>query len=177
MPKLRHYNNLGTTRFITFSCYHRYKLLNDDKIKQIFIDQLNSIRKEYEIKIYGYVIMPEHVHLVLHPPDNLELGKIIGYLKGLTAKAALDYLRSRKSDVLEKLQIVRESELQVAFWQKRCYDHNCRTSQTTREKIEYCHKNPVKEGLAQSQEDWRWSSYNWYMGAENIPLIMDEFEL
>jgi putative transposase len=177
MPKLRHYDNLGTSRFITFSCYHHQQLLNDDKIKQIFIDHLNEIRNKYNVKIYGYVIMPDHIHLLLHPPDNLELGKVIGYLKGLTSRSALDYLRSGESKTLKKLQTMRNGRLQTAFWQKRCYDHNCRTSQTTLEKIEYCHKNPVVRGLVKSQEDWRWSSYNWYLGAEDVPLVIDELEL
>lgn len=177
MPKLKHYDNLGTARFVTFGCYHRYQLLTDEKIKRIFIDNLNIIRQEYQIKIYGYVIMPEHIHLVLHPPDKMKMGLMIGHLKALTAKAALGYYRNRKSQILERLRIVRRSQPIMVFWQGRCHDHNCRTSQTTHEKIEYCHNNPVKKGLVLSPGDWRWSSYNWYMGAGDVPMVMDEIGL
>jgi len=177
MPKLRHYDNLGTSRFITFGCYHHNQLLNDNNIKRIFVEQLDSIRTKYNIKIYGYVLMPEHVHLVLHPPNDIKLGQIIGYLKGLSAKAALTYYRNNNTKIIDKLQTWQGTKQRTAFWQKRCYDHNCRTSQTTLEKVEYCHKNPVVRGLVKSREEWIWSSYNWYMGAEDVPLVMDEIDL
>jgi putative transposase len=151
--------------------------MNDNNIKMMFIGNLNQIRTKYKIKIYGYVIMPEHVHLLLHPPDGLMMGRMISLLKALTAKEALTYLRTRNSRIQEKLRVIRRSQPIMVFWQNRCYDHNCRTSQTTIEKIEYCHNNPVKRELVASPGDWLWSSYNWYMGAGDIPLIMEEIGL
>gem|GEM_PF-6924353 len=57
----------------------------------------------------------------------------------------------------------------------RCYDHNCRSSDKVTEKINYCHNNPVTRGLGSEPGQWRWSSYNWYMGQSDVPLEMDEF--
>ena len=71
---------------------------------------------------------------------------------------------------------IRPDEKRV-FWQKRCYDHNCRTLETTLEKISYCHNNPVRRGLVAEPGDWRWSSYNCYQGVEDVPLTVDRFEL
>jgi putative transposase len=63
MPKLRHYDHLNTARFVTFSCYHRFQLLTDSSVIMAVIDTLQTIRTRYQIKIFGYVVMPEHVHL------------------------------------------------------------------------------------------------------------------
>ena len=176
MTKLRHYDNLGTARFITFCCYHRYQLLNETLAKKSFIRNLIKIREKYNIKLYGYALMPEHVHLVLYPPDDLRLGKVIGQLKALTSREMLAYMRNRQSGLLEKLRVVRGGREICTFWQRRCYDHNCRTSEIVNEKIEYCHKNPVVRGLVKSPEDWIWSSYNYYLGNDDVPIRMDDIE-
>jgi hypothetical protein len=63
------------------------------------------------------------------------------------------------------------------FWQKRCYDHNCRSSDVVKEKIIYCHNNPVKKGMVREPGEYRWSSYNWYQGKSDVPLAMDDYEL
>jgi putative transposase len=62
------------------------------------------------------------------------------------------------------------------LWQRRCYDHNCRTPEVVRQKIEYCHRNPVRRGLVDHPSEWRWSSYNWYHGEGQILLNIDGIE-
>ena len=163
MTKLRHYDNLGTARFITFSCFRRQPNLITDVAKELFIAELNSVRVKYELKIIGYAIMPEHVHLVILPSENLRLGLIIGELKSLVAKRY--FATSGKPGGLKRV-----------FWEKRCYDHNCRTLEIIIEKINYCHNNPVKRGLVESPDKYRWSSHNWYEGIRDVPLTIDEFE-
>jgi len=108
--------------------------------------------------------MPEHVHLVLLPPDGVKLGLVIREIK---SKMAREYFAALASD----------AHGQHIFWQKRCYDHNCRTVDTVREKIVYCHNNPVRRGLVDHSGEYTWSSYTWYQGEQNVPLAMDEFEL
>jgi len=63
-----------------------------------------------------------------------------------------------------------------ALWQRRCYDHNCRTPETVVEKINYCHYNPVVRGLVNSPGEWIWSGYNWYQVNRNVPIKMDGIE-
>jgi REP-associated tyrosine transposase len=176
MPRLRHYDNLETARFITFCCYHRYKLLVDDTIIRIVIDCLKATLEKYNIKIFGYVIMPEHLHLVLQPPSNIKLGIVIGYFKSISAYKALAQMRENKDVRLSKLKVKLEGKTRTVFWQRRCYDHNCRTLETTLEKINYCHKNPVVRELVNSMDEWKWSSYNWYMGKSDVPLFMDSID-
>jgi len=121
--------------------------------------------------------MPEHVHLVVLPPDDALLGIEIGRLKSLTAREMLPILRSQPGQKIDKLSIVRNGVKRPAFWQARCYDHNCRTPQTVREKIIYCHKNPVTRGLVDAPENWPWSSYRWYSGLDGVELEIDGIEL
>lgn len=174
MPKLRHYDHLDTARFVTFSCFRRHQLLTTPAIVTAFLRSLQSVRERYAIRIFGYVVMPEHVHLVLHPPDGLRLGPVIGEVKSQSAGRII-------AEGLVRLPrdctVVKDGRRRQAFWQPRCYDHNCRTPEAVREKINYCHTNPVVRGLVAESGQWAWSSYNWYAGEEDVPLAMDEPKL
>lgn len=174
MPHLHHYDNLGTARFVTFSTYRFYPLINDE-VAAIVIRHLGTMRERTGIKVYGYVLMPDHVHLVLHPPDGATLGREIGGLKALSAREIL----SRMIDaggLPQQLCVKRDGRVKQVFWQRRCYDHNCRNRETVIEKIEYCHNNPVKRLLVESAGDWKWSSYKWYLGERDVPLALDDVD-
>jgi putative transposase len=174
MTNLRHFDHLSTARFVTFSCYHRFRLLTSPQVIRVFLGEVNAARDKYGLKLYGYVVMPEHVHIVVLPPDSIKLGIVIGELKSLSARKMLPLLRNQCGKPLDRLVFNRGGEERTAFWQARCFDHNCRSSGTVREKIEYCHKNPVRRGLVNGPADWLWSSHNWYAGCEAVPLQMDE---
>lgn len=165
MPRLRHYDNEGTARFVTFGCYRKLPLLSNDIARQIVLEELERARLKHEFKILGYVLMPEHLHLVLLPPDGLPLGLVIREIKSRSAKRVF------------ALECEAKAGMQRVFWQKRCYDHNCRTRESTIEKINYCHNNPVRRGLVSEPAGWRWSSYRCYCGLDDVPLQVDRIEL
>ena len=163
MTRLRHYDNLGTARFITFSCYRGKQFLANRPAKALLIKHLNGTRKKHRFKLWAYVIMPEHVHLVMLPPDEMKMGLVIREIKSLTAREYFALTPGKRSE-------------KRVFWKKRCYDHNCRSEASVMEKIAYCHKNPVVRGLVAKPENYQWSSYNWYRGMEGVPLAMDEID-
>lgn len=163
MTRLRHHDDWGTARFVTFSCYQRLPSLNVSDAKQIVIEELDRARQKHKFKLIGYVLMPEHVHLVLLPPDEMKLGLVIREIKSRSAKQYFQVARVARPDAKR------------VFWLRRCYDHNCRNIDTVREKVRYCHKNPVTRGLVSHPSEWRWSSYNYYHGSEDVPLRMDSF--
>ncbi|MCD6249504.1 MAG: transposase [candidate division Zixibacteria bacterium] len=165
MPKLRHYDNEGTARFVTFGCYRNIPGLTHDLAKRLFLEELDRTREKHGFRLLAYVVMPEHVHLVLHPPDGMPLGLVVREMKSCSARRY--FARERNGRTGEKR----------VFWQKRCYDHNCRTPETTIEKIRYCHNNPVQRGLVSEPGDWIWSSYNCYHGVEDVPLMVDKYEM
>lgn len=192
MTKLRHYDDWGMIRFVTFSCYRRYRLLCKPLVIRSFLDELRQIR-ERGIRILGYVVMPEHVHLVLSPPGGIQLGREIGVLKSRSARRMLPLLEGNSNQPIDQLYRFKSSgesqdisalemeaqngELKRSFWHRRCYDHNCRNLESVREKIEYCHKNPVTRSLVAEPGDYPWSSYRWYAGFDEIELKIDGFDL
>jgi putative transposase len=165
MTRLRHYDDEGTDRFVTFSCYRRLAGFSDDRPKEILVHYLDIARNKHGFKIHGYVIMPEHVHLVLYPPEGMKLGLVIREIKSLSAR-----------QFFSELPVGQPDETRV-FWERRCYDHNCRTRESVIEKINYCHMNPVKRGLVRDPGAWIWSSYNWYDGVSEVPLRIDSVTL
>jgi putative transposase len=81
MTKIKHYDDLGTARFVMFSCYYRLPSLNHRGAKEIVIEELDRARAEHGFGLWGYVLMPEHVHLVLFPPEGMKLGLVVGEIK------------------------------------------------------------------------------------------------
>jgi len=177
MPHLRHHDSLETARAINFSCYRRYSLLQSESEIMPFITELDAARRRHGFYILGYVIMPSHVHLVLLPPAHIQLGRVIGEIKARSAGAILRQWRKNDVHRLEKVTRLRNGKIQYSFWQSRCYDHNCRTPDTVREKINYCHMNPVRAGLVADPADWKWSSYRWYHGMDDVVLEIDGIDL
>ena len=161
MTRLRHYDDLGTARFVTFSCYMQLPNLTSPDTMAILAEEINRVRTTHAFSLLGYVFMPEHVHLVVLPPDHMKLGRVIGEIK---SRSARQYFASAGMGSPKATRV---------FWQRRCYDHNCRTPETTREKIHYCHNNPVKRGLVADPAEWMWSSHNAYQGKTDIPLAVD----
>ena len=149
MPtRLKRYHQFGSDHFITFSCYRRLALFNSDSPRRIFERTLEQVRRWYGLYIFGYVIMPEHVHLLLSEPRKDELSSAIQMLKQLVARR----LRSGPSA--------------TPFWQPRYYDFNVFTQEKWTEKLRYLHRNPVTRGLVEAPEDWKWSSYRHWLTGE-----------
>jgi REP element-mobilizing transposase RayT len=94
----------------------------------------------------------------------------------LKSKLASRVISERLLVLPDDCRILKSGQQRRAFWQPRCYDHNCRTRDTVLERINYCHNNPVARGLVDEPGQWRWSSYNWYAGRSDVPLAMDELD-
>jgi putative transposase len=144
--KPKRYQNQGCLHFITFSCYQRRKLLDSVAARETFERELERVCQWYGCYITGYVIMPEHVHLLISEPERGRLSVVMQMLKQIT---------SRK---------LRPRELQ-RFWQVRYYHFPVWTEKKQVEKLRYIHRNPVHRGLALRPEDWEWSSFlEWATG-------------
>jgi len=172
--KLKHYDHDGRARFITFCTHEKIPLLTNNVIRKIVIDSISAMRDEYGFLLIGYVIMPEHIHLVIIPRIDTRVGAIIGDIKRFSSKRIIKIFKTRNNNaLLDKLNVCRDGNSRLAFWQRRCYDHNCRLEKSMWEKVNYCHNNPVIRRLVQKREDWEWSSYRWYHGYPNVLLEMD----
>jgi putative transposase len=134
------YQQTGEFHFLTFSCYRRRAYLSAGSDMDLFEDALERVRLRYLFVVAGYVVMPEHVHLLVNEPRRALLSKAIQALKLSVS------MRSREKP----------------FWQAHYYDFNVSTHEKFVEKLRYIHRNPVRRGLAARPEDWKWSSFRHY---------------
>jgi putative transposase len=144
---LKHFQESGQLHYLTFSCYHRQPKLGTPAPRDFFVKALEKVRQQYELIVYGFVVMPEHVHLLVSEPE-----------KGQLAQA----LQSLKQPVARRLAL-RAAE---PFWQARYYDFNVWSERKFIEKLRYIHRNPVTRGLVGRPEDWWWSSFRHYLTGE-----------
>ena len=143
-------------RFLTFSCRHRLPLFANAWTKDVFIEQLILARERMGFHLIAYVVMPEHVHLIIWPklPES-PASTVLHRLKRNAAKEVVGRWRENGDSVLAKIT---ESTDKVRFWQPGGgYDRNIVSNDEMREKIEYIHSNPVRRGLAESPTGYRWS--------------------
>ncbi|HTR26638.1 MAG TPA: transposase [Terriglobales bacterium] len=146
--------------FITCSCYQRLPFLNASRSRDCFLSILEQVRQRYRFVVVGYVVMPEHFHLLVTEPEIGNPSTVMQVLKQRTARALLP--KVRQSDPRQGKTLGEESQPR-AFWQARFYDFNVWTTKKRIEKLRYMHRNPVKRGLVASAEQWRWSSYRFYL--------------
>jgi putative transposase len=152
--------------FITTSCYRRLSLLNTARARDRFLSILEETRQQYRFVVVGYVVMPEHVHLLLSEPEVGTPSTVMQVLKQRTARALLPR-RTRRNPRQRELF---GEEPRRAFWQARSYDFNVWSTKKRVEKLRYMHRNPVNRGLVKSPEQWRWSSYRHYLLDEAGPV-------
>ena len=139
---LKRFQRVHQAHFITFRCYHRNPELNAPAAKELFERTLERVRRWYGMCVYGYVVMPEHVHLLVDEPERSELAVAIQMLKQIVA---------------------RKSHCCRPFWQHRYYDFNVWSERKFKEKLRYIHRNPVQRGFVNSPEDSPWSSFRYYL--------------
>ena len=148
------YQQCGCFHFVTFSCYRRQAFLDSAGARGRFERSLEGMRRRYRFVIAGYVVMPEHVHLLVGEPQKVLLSKAIQAIK---------------------LSVSVQSR-QRPFWQARYYDFNVHNEEKCIEKLRYMHRNPVKRGLVANPEDWAWSSFRHYAtGAESAVEIESQW--
>jgi putative transposase len=148
--------------FITCSCYRRSPLLGSARARDRFLAILEQTRQGYRFVVVGYVVMPEHIHLLVTEPEVGTPSTVMQVLKQRTARALL--AKKKRSDPRQRNLFDRVPHR--AFWQARFYDFNVWTTKKRVEKLRYMHRNPVRRGLVESPEQWRWSSCRSYLLGE-----------
>ena len=155
----RHYG-AKDLHFITSSCYRRRPMLGTAMRRDLFLEVLEQVRRRYAFVVLGYVVMPEHFHLLVSEPNEKTLSDVMRALKLGFARRFIGR-RKRTGAQWELFETVRER-----VWQHRFYDFNVCTEKKRIEKLQYLHRNPVKRGLVASPELWKWSSFRSYAFGE-----------
>ena len=167
MPRgLVRYHESGQSHFITFSCYRRKAKFADDRLYNLFPVVLEEMRIRFGMRVYGYVVMPEHVHLLVSEPERGTLADAMHYLKLSFSKRARSLSGAQVSVQTKDANLGHQHQERDShnepFWQKRYYDRNVRSVREFGIKLRYLHRNPVKRGLVRDPGDWKWSSFRHY---------------
>jgi putative transposase len=170
------YNMPGHAHFLTYSCYRRLPLLSGDRSRAWVVEVLQRVRHKLDFDLWAYIVMPEHVHLLIHPRQQAyRVENILAALKRPVSAQAKAYLESTHNTAwLEKLTVQEGSESVFRFWQAGGgYDKNLWSELPLLEIIDYIHANPVRRGLVEQPTDWMWSSARFWAGEASVPLRMD----
>jgi putative transposase len=153
---LKRYSGHDYLHFLTCSCYHRQPWLVSPGQRDLFLQVFEETRQRYKFVVVGYVVMPDHIHLLISEPETGTPSTVMQVVKQRFARTVLDALRD---PTLPQNARVGHPE---HVWQKRFYDFHVWSERKRVEKLRYMHRNPVKEGLVLEPEQWRWSSYRSY---------------
>ena len=174
------YNTPGHVHELTFSCYRQLPLLNKDRSRQWLIEAMEKARSKHNTALLAYVIMPEHVHLLVKPRSiSYDISAIQKSIKQSVARKALHWLRENDKPFLDRLAGEQAgSRTRYHFWQPGGgYDRNIIEPNTLRNCVNYIHLTPVKRGLVEMPTDWPWSSARQFAGIDDGPIHMDPLPL
>jgi putative transposase len=143
---LRRFQRAEALHFITFSCFHRLPYLASADAKDVAEAMLEEVRARHQARIYAYVLMPEHIHLLVNEPPVILLAQFVKVFKQAMSREL--------------------KGMHGQFWLPRYFDANINGEDERAEVVQYIHRNPVKRGLVSRPEDYRWSSYGHYASGE-----------
>jgi putative transposase len=169
--RLRRREGFGDVRFITFSTYRRLPLLGNPRIRDVFASRLAEVHDAGRFELFAWVVMPEHVHLLLRPHDDVGWSGIASGLKNSVARRVLHRWRALDAPILARLRV---DEGTCRYWQRGGgFDRNVRDMTEFTKAVKYIHRNPVDRGLVREPSDWRWSSVRWWIGERDGEVRCD----
>ena len=172
MPwSLKRYYGTGNLHFITSSCYRRRAYLGSARKRTLFLKLLEQTRQRYGFVVVGYVIMPEHFHVLIGEPERGTPAAVMQVVKQRFARRVLREIRKKRRLAQHGLW----EETGEHIWQARFYDFNVWSASKRREKLNYMHQNPVKRGLVLEAGQWEWSSYRDYVSGEPGRVKLNEW--
>ncbi len=172
----RRYNESGHAHSLTFSCFRRQPFLRSERTCTWMIEAIELARQRQGFDVWAYVIMPEHVHLLIYPPaDGYDISRILSTLKQPVSKRAILFVRREAPAFQPRMTDVRPNgKTRLRFWQRGGgYDRNLWTPKHIWETIDYIHANPVRRELCGVETEWRWSSARAYSTGEADPIRVD----
>jgi len=173
MPRnLKRYYGKQDLHFLTCTCYRRLPLLASVRSRNVFVKILGEVRDRYGFLLVGYVVMPNHIHLLISEPIKGTPSTVMQVLKQRVSRR----LRAKKRRGVEtqlQLPFADREVLPRQFWQRRFHDFNVWSHKKKLEKLEYMHLNPVKNKLVSHPKSWLWSSYSHHAKGETGIVRID----
>jgi len=159
MSNIKRFYEENAAYFITAVTKDRTRIFEDTRNCKILLVTIEYFKLILDYKLYGFCIMPEHLHLIIHPVGKNDFSYIMKMLKGSFAR---------------KFNKINNKEGKI--WQKGFYDECVLDSYGLIKKIEYMHNNPVKANLVSSPEEYPYSSYNHYFTTNYKPNLIVEID-
>ena len=150
----------GHAHFITFSTAGKKWLFRSPTLYQLFIEHLDRARSQHRFQLLAYVVMPNHVHLLIFPDGMKSISGILRTIKRPFAYRALRLLQQIDADLVTSLNVTHGNRTMTRFWQPGGgLDRNLTDMDRIRMAIEYMHGNPVRRGLVEKPTDWTGSEW------------------
>ncbi len=160
--------------YLTLQIVDWIDIFTRQNYRDIFLDSLRFCQQNKGLQVFGYVIMSNHVHLIVNSPDG-ELSAIIRDLKKFTSRSIIDSItngnESRKEWILNqfKFNAIKHSKQSIhQMWTHENHAIHLFTPKFTWEKLEYIHKNPVRAGIVEKPEEYLYSSARNYADTEAL---------
>jgi putative transposase len=156
-----HYNTPGHAHELTFSVYHGFNLFLNEDACEMFLAELSIVREEFKFHLWAYVVMPDHVHVLLWPLNaSYDIAAILKSLKGRVAKRYFAYHKENGTiDSLKRHRVMEKGVAQYRFWQQGGgFDRNLWNAMAIHKAIAYIEANPVRKKLTANATEYRWSS-------------------
>ena len=155
--------------FLTCTVVNWMPLFSKVEFTEIIFNSLNFLQRQQRLKLYGYVIMENHLHLIA---SATSLSKEIGNFKSFTARCIIDLLQKNSSNYIlnqfEFYKLKHKTKQEYQVWQEGFHPQVILNEEMFIQKLDYIHNNPVKRGYIDDPVHWRYSSYRNYMGQPGL---------
>lgn len=148
----RHRTAAGSSYFVTTKCWQGRHIFLVAENAEILVQTMMDYREQNAYLLHEFVVMPNHIHLLLTPSGTTSLEKAVQLLKGGSSHR-IHKFRNQKMEI----------------WQAGFYDWTIRDSNDWQLKAAYIRKNPVRAKLVTKPEDWPYSSASCRFGLDSVP--------
>jgi REP element-mobilizing transposase RayT len=178
---------MGRSRFKFYEEYYPYFVTNsivggvsvfdDQHIAQILLESLKFIQTEFEAKLYGFVLMHNHLHMIIEADG---ISEKLRRFKSYTARKIIDSLTLRNRHIiLERIRsarVTQKEESEYQCWQEGSHPIQIDSDKKMTSCLDYIHYNPVKAGFVLKPEDWRYSSIFNYLKLDDTWDFITRYE-
>jgi REP element-mobilizing transposase RayT len=172
MPSVRVNRELNDqTYFTTMTVKNWHKVLDRNNRWDILADSLIYCQKHMGLKIYAYVFMLNHLHLIIQSPD------VSGFIRSFKSYTAKELLKNIEKTELNIVNLFSFKDGHREFWEKTNKPELIITEKFFDQKFNYIHNNPVKKEYVDYPEDWEWSSADYYINGKQGRIKIDSMEI
>jgi len=180
MPTPRiHSANENYPHFLTFTVIEWIDVFTKPEYFTVLLDSLKYCQNNLGLKIYGYVFMTNHVHLLCQAKEGYQLSRIVlSYKRFTTEKIKPLILKDSRKYIggLISSSFYKKDDNKFQLWQEYNYPEVIASKEFFSEKLKYIHNNPVKKGYVIKSEDWLYSSVEFYLTGKVGLLEIDDIE-